>query len=225
MARGTPVRQGAALGAMVLVIVACQASPAPEASGTAPIGRTEHASPTAPRGALSTGTSTNARCAPVGGIGDPAPATTVLPRGRDRWILLRGATFVRGVRVTPAHARLEVADGQVCSRTSGVRVVERVERPVAATRWITRGSARSLAVTPTWAGTGWPGAADAVLDDLRRHHQEMGLPGMQDQLRCHVTFAPGKKVWHLEPTRPDVGLPATIATRCNPGAERDPDGR
>ncbi|MCH8613785.1 DUF2599 domain-containing protein [Arsenicicoccus dermatophilus] len=139
--------------------------------------------------------------------------------------MLLGTTFVGGVRVAPARAQLEVGNGRPCSRTPEVRVVDRVTRTVAAARWITRGSARSLAVTPTWAGAGWAGAADAVLAELRGHHREMELPVMQDQLRCHVLFAPAKRVWHLEPARPDVGLAATIAARCNPGDERDPDGR
>ena len=47
-------------------------------------------------------------------------------------------------------------------------------------------------------------------------------PGMAEQFRCHVLFAPGKDVWHLEPWRPAVDGPEMIRTRCNPGAP-DPD--
>ncbi|MBC7292192.1 MAG: DUF2599 domain-containing protein, partial [Actinotalea sp.] len=41
-------------------------------------------------------------------------------------------------------------------------------------------------------------------------------PGMRDQLECHALGAPDKESWNLEPWRPDVGLLATLAARCNP---------
>ncbi|WP_336082308.1 DUF2599 domain-containing protein [Nocardia sp. SSK8] len=46
-------------------------------------------------------------------------------------------------------------------------------------------------------------------------------PGMFDQFRCHWVWArmvaPDKPSWNIEPWRPDVGYPATVAANCNPG--------
>lgn len=47
-------------------------------------------------------------------------------------------------------------------------------------------------------------------------------PGMEEQYRCHVRFAPGKEVWHLEPWRPVVTGAELIASACNPGGA-DPE--
>lgn len=48
-------------------------------------------------------------------------------------------------------------------------------------------------------------------------------PGMWEQFRCHAQFAAGKRLWHLEPWRPALPYPATVAAWCNPGPEPDPD--
>lgn len=55
------------------------------------------------------------------------------------------------------------------------------------------------------------------------HLPEADTPGVHDQFVCHVYFAARKAVWHLEPWRPDVGYPATVAAGCNPGPVPDPD--
>jgi hypothetical protein len=46
---------------------------------------------------------------------------------------------------------------------------------------------------------------------------------MWEQFRCHAQFAAGKRLWHLEPWRPALPYPATVAAWCNPGPEPDPD--
>ncbi len=47
-------------------------------------------------------------------------------------------------------------------------------------------------------------------------------PGMFDQFRCHVEYAPRKAAWYLDPARPDLGYLVTVLAKCNPGP--DPDG-
>lgn len=75
---------------------------------------------------------------------------------------------------------------------------------------------RSLAVVPTtWARTGGLAASEAVWAQLIALVPEADLPQMHDQLVCHTIGAPDKESWNLEPWRPDVGLLATMAARCN----------
>lgn len=45
---------------------------------------------------------------------------------------------------------------------------------------------------------------------------EADTTGMHDQFLCHAWGAPDKASWNIEPWRPDVGLTATLAARCNP---------
>lgn len=87
--------------------------------------------------------------------------------------------------------------------------------------WISVEGGSSLEVTPTSLLRGCPQVAPAWAELLERV-PEVDSPGMEDQLRCHVLFAPAKDVWHLEPWRPAVDWPEMIQTRCNPGAP-DPD--
>lgn len=42
--------------------------------------------------------------------------------------------------------------------------------------------------------------------------------GLEDQFICHVGFASSKNPWNIEPSRPDVSYPATVANLCNPGS-------
>lgn len=93
---------------------------------------------------------------------------------------------------------------------------------LATTRWTTRAGVRVLTVVPTQAGRSEPDA-HRVWDELLRKRPDANTPGMEDQLVCHAMFARDKRSWHLEPSRPDVGLAATVAARCNPGAVVDPD--
>lgn len=85
------------------------------------------------------------------------------------------------------------------------------------TDWGEREGGRSLAVEPTdWtrdAGqAGWALAWSQVV----AAEPEADSPGMYDQLVCHAIGAPDKATWNLEPWRPDVGLVAVMAARCNP---------
>lgn len=76
---------------------------------------------------------------------------------------------------------------------------------------------RSLAVDPTpWARVAGSAGADATWSQLVAEVPDADQPGMHDQLVCHALGAPDKATWNLEPWRPDVGLLAVLAARCNP---------
>jgi hypothetical protein len=78
---------------------------------------------------------------------------------------------------------------------------------------------RSLQVVPTtWARTGGLAAEEGVWAQLVALEPEADSQAMHDQLTCHTIGAPDKASWNLEPWRPDVGLLATLAARCNPTA-------
>lgn len=75
----------------------------------------------------------------------------------------------------------------------------------------------SLAVVPTtWARTGGLAAEEGVWAQLVALEPDADTQAMHDQLTCHTIGAPDKESWNLEPWRPDVGLLATLAARCNP---------
>jgi hypothetical protein len=76
---------------------------------------------------------------------------------------------------------------------------------------------RSLAVVPTaWARTGTLAAEELLWAQLAAQEPDAATQAVRDQLTCHVIGAPDKESWNLEPWRPDVGLLATLAARCNP---------
>jgi hypothetical protein len=133
--------------------------------------------------------------------GDPVAALTA-PSG--------GASFVttdgEGVRLD--------ADVAVTSDvTLGTRALESAV-------WGDREGGRSLAVAPAgWARTAGVAGEDLVWAELFAAEPEAGSATMRDQLTCHVLGAPGKETWNLEPWRPDVGLVAVLAARCNPTAD------
>ncbi len=75
----------------------------------------------------------------------------------------------------------------------------------------------SLAVDPTaWARTAGVAGSDVLWAAVVTAEPDADLPGMRDQLVCHALGAPDKATWNLEPWRPDVGLVAVLAARCNP---------
>ncbi len=76
---------------------------------------------------------------------------------------------------------------------------------------------RSLAVAPTDAVRAGGLASEELLwAEIVAQEPDADAPGVRDQLTCHVVGAPDKATWNLEPWRPDVGLLATLAARCNP---------
>ncbi|MBD8078800.1 DUF2599 domain-containing protein [Cellulosimicrobium arenosum] len=83
--------------------------------------------------------------------------------------------------------------------------------------WGEREGGRSLAVDPTaWARSAGRAGQDVVRARLVATEPEADSPTMRDQLTCHALGAPDKATWNLEPWRPDVGLVAVLAARCNP---------
>lgn len=83
--------------------------------------------------------------------------------------------------------------------------------------WGEREGGRSIAVDPTsWARAAGAAGLDVLWTALVAAEPEADTPGMHDQLACHALGAPDKATWNLEPWRPDVGLVAVLAARCNP---------
>ncbi|MCO7275335.1 MULTISPECIES: DUF2599 domain-containing protein [Cellulosimicrobium] len=88
---------------------------------------------------------------------------------------------------------------------------------VRSTDWGEREGGRSLAVDPTaWARAAGQAGQELVWAQVVAAEPEADTPTMHDQLVCHAVGAPDKATWNLEPWRPDVGLLATMAARCNP---------
>ncbi|GAA1737853.1 hypothetical protein GCM10009809_36190 [Isoptericola hypogeus] len=88
---------------------------------------------------------------------------------------------------------------------------------VASADWGEREGGRSLAVDATgWARSAGEAGVDVVWAELVAAEPEVDTATMRDQLACHAIGAPDKATWNLEPWRPDVGLLATMAARCNP---------
>ena len=88
--------------------------------------------------------------------------------------------------------------------------------------WVTRAGVRSLRVVPTDAARAAGVDGDAVWAAVVAVRPDADRPGMRDQLVCHVSSAPGKAAWYLEPARPAVGYAETVAAACNPGDVADP---
>jgi hypothetical protein len=158
---------------------------------------------------------------PVGGLSAPVPAdggAGTAPVGSPP---PRASFAVTG----PTRAELAVEDG---SQAQGAGTpADEDRRPVVTTTlgtvalagatWGEREGGRSLAVDPTaWARTAGVAGQDVLWPQLVAAEPEADAPGMHDQLLCHALGAPDKSTWNLEPWRPDVGLVAVLAARCNP---------
>ncbi|MFF2269158.1 DUF2599 domain-containing protein [Cellulosimicrobium cellulans] len=143
-----------------------------------------------------------------------------------------GTPGVRSVLVDARHAEviLVPAAGTSSGTSSGGTgadgdgpvapwdvVVPLGTRAVRTTDWGEREGGRSLAVDPTaWARAAGQAGQELVWAQVVAAEPEVDTPTMHDQLVCHAVGAPDKATWNLEPWRPDVGLLATMAARCNP---------
>jgi hypothetical protein len=164
-----------------------------------------------PVGGLTRPTATPAGSAagPAGGADGPAgsgdePGTA--PRAR---FAVAGPTRVE-LTVDAAEAAASGAPGATVTTTLGTDALRTAD-------WGEREGGRSLAVDPTaWGRTGGTAAQDVLWTALVAAEPEADAPGMHDQLACHALGAPDKATWNLEPWRPDVGLVAVLAARCNP---------
>ncbi|GEM_PF-541850 len=96
-------------------------------------------------------------------------------------------------------------------------VVTLATQAVRSTDWGEREGGRSLAVDATaWARAAGRAGQELVWAQVVAAEPEADTPTMHDQLVCHAVGAPDKATWNLERWRPDVGLLATMAARCNP---------
>lgn len=93
------------------------------------------------------------------------------------------------------------------------------EVAVLGVQWTDRGEdgGRSLQVRPSqWAREAGFAGWEAVWAEVIAADPSADASNMRDQLICHTIGAGDREVWHLEPWRPDVGLVAVAAARCNP---------
>lgn len=146
----------------------------------------------------------------------------------DGGVVLRDAAgaVVAGISPPTGRARFVSAD------TNTARLVLRApaegqaatpvtfsigERALVSAQWRERSDGPSLFVDPTpWARTSGEAGWALAWAELLAAHPEADTPGMHDQLVCHGLGAPDKETWNLEPWRPDAGLIAVMAARCNP---------
>ncbi len=133
-----------------------------------------------------------------------------------------GLSTPKGARlasVDDTHLELRVSEGaKDGDRTAGDPLGTTLGTvAVEGTDWGDREGGRSLAVSPTdWARTAGQAGVDVAWAELVAADPEVDTSTMRDQLECHAIGAPDKPTWNLEPWRPDVGLLATMAARCNP---------
>lgn len=145
--------------------------------------------------------------------------------------LLTGAAADAGLRVTVTSGddgtvawsvtRPVRTDGTVEADPSpaGTATATFATTAVRSATWADRDDegGQSLAVVPAaWARGGSLAAEEAVWAQLIALAPDADLQSMRDQLTCHTIGAPDKESWNLEPWRPEVGLLATLAARCNP---------
>jgi hypothetical protein len=142
----------------------------------------------------------------------------LLGAGCDAQVTGRALTPAQTPASVPAARPSSAPTSAPTSASSSAAAVTLIDH----VHWGTTDKGRQLQVYPTPAGRAAPAAASAqawaeVLDDA----PTANTAGMYDQFLCHWTFAravdPDKPSWDLEPWRPDVGYPATVAAGCNPG--------
>ncbi|MFI2101902.1 DUF2599 domain-containing protein [Isoptericola sp. NPDC019693] len=155
---------------------------------------------------------------------EPHPDGSVTVRAAG--VAVGGLSAPRGARllaVDGTHLEVRTSSGGTADGTDGTESNDEVvtttlgTAAVESTDWGEREGGRSLAVVPTaWTRAAGQAGVDVVWAELVATDPEVDTPTMRDQLECHALGARDKDSWNLEPWRPDVGLVATMAARCNP---------
>ncbi|MGW8565575.1 DUF2599 domain-containing protein [Isoptericola sp. NPDC055881] len=131
-----------------------------------------------------------------------------------------GLSAPRGARLTAVddtHLEVRATGASAASPDEAEVTTTLGTRGVDSATWGDREGGRSLAVDPTaWARDAGQAGVALVWAELVATEPEVDSATMHDQLECHAIGAPDKATWNLEPWRPDVGLVATMAARCNP---------
>jgi hypothetical protein len=84
-------------------------------------------------------------------------------------------------------------------------------------KWGQHDGGRSLAVKPSeCVRKNGLALREEVWAALLSKEPEANVPGMRDQLLCHMLGAQSKPTWNLEPWRRAAGLQATLLAACNP---------
>lgn len=164
---------------------------------------------------------------PAGGALVATPADVTVEVQDDGSVLLvgGGGVAVGGLVVTDAAGlptRVEVVAPDLMRLGAGATAAAGPTgrlgtTGIASLDWGEREGGRSLAVEPTpWARAGGEAAVALIRQEMVAASPEADSPTMLDQLACHALGARDKDTWNLEPWRPDVGLLAMLAARCNP---------
>ncbi|MCB7135165.1 DUF2599 domain-containing protein [Cellulosimicrobium marinum] len=163
---------------------------------------------------------------PVGGLTAPRATGTGTRAGDARLVVVDA----RRVEIRTPDRATDPAEEGATSGTGTTKGTETEEGtgtvtvtttlgtdPLRSAEWGENEGGRSLAVDPTaWARSAGVAGRAVLWEALVAAEPEAGTPGMHDQLVCHALGAPDKATWNLEPWRPDVGLVAVVAARCNP---------
>ncbi|GAA5106241.1 hypothetical protein GCM10023319_76840 [Nocardia iowensis] len=145
------------------------------------------------------------------------------------------AAFTTGVGSAGATAPLPPGSEQQFSKPlsaahlstlpSGSALDPFIDRPlIDRVVWTDGADGTRLMIYPTDAGRQdpFPPAGERAWQEVLRQAGTADTPGMRDQFLCHWDWAriamPDKPSWNIEPWRPAVGYPATVAALCNPGA-------
>ena len=90
--------------------------------------------------------------------------------------------------------------------------------------WIYRDEGVSPSLDPNdyvramsgWANNAWAALSHPQIGFGSDYRFASNPNGMKDQYYCHWYYAAEKDYWNLEPWRPNVGFPVTVANWCNP---------
>ena len=156
-----------------------------------------------------------------GGPTPPPPAQTSqqprMPHQGDDGQLSEDSSLTTPEQV-PEEADSTATTHQVCRESAAVE----------AATWVERSDGPSLQVVPSATlracGGPWRAPADPPVgwESVLELAPDADTAGMREQYACHLQWASGKEVWHLEPWRPVVTQEQLVADLCNPGSP-DPD--
>ncbi|MBI9115743.1 DUF2599 domain-containing protein [Sanguibacter suaedae] len=148
---------------------------------------------------------------------------------RGTWTVVEDATTSSGTQTDGAAGPLVVLDytdlvpaDASASLAGDVTYPVTVDLHVGSTvvdsvLWDEREGGRSLVVSPSaWGRVAGATGMTYGFQDVVRLEPAADTQVMEFQLLCHLTGAPDKDTWNLEPWRPEVSYLAYLAARCNP---------
>jgi len=164
-------------------------------------------------------------------VGDAAPVRRLLEvdvverlRGSDLADRVRDIDLIHQVRNTDIIDQINI-DPEILQQVRDHGTIPTLptggatcpEPLILSAEWGNHDGGRSVAVEPSdCVRTNGLALRDDVWATLVANVPDADVPGMRDQLVCHMIGAQDKPTWNLEPWRPEVGLQQTILSLCNP---------